>query len=207
MKPEFKTRLQEVYTHILNGANQTSWSRGFAIKLESSARPDMVASGFIDNDDVEPHDICFMGNPGCRIPEVEAFVKSIDVGVIERGDTIPLFNTRRLDIRMPKFSAYISPGAYYSDLLHEVTHFGRFLLQQLGSKREGADRVCFEEMIAQLGSELLMTKFGLCNTHSTASYVGGYMDMHTSPDRRALFNDACSRAVEAVEAVEKFATI
>jgi antirestriction protein ArdC len=204
MKPEFKTRLQVVYSYILGGANRWQWRRGYAVKEGSKVDMGLTAnSGYLCKTfDVEPHDVGFSGNPGSRTPEIEAFVKSLGVEVIEKEITVPAYNQEKVVIWMPRFRSYISPEAYYSDLFHELAHYARDLggyLDSANTERE----VFVEEMIAQLGSELLMVKFGVSNAHSSACYVGGYLDKHGGADRREIFNRACRGALEAVDILEK----
>lgn len=198
MTPETKQRLQSVYSHMKAIPQPIDYQRPYALPGPTIIDAPLASGEVCSLIPSAPIDVGFTGNPGLRIPDVEKFISSIGIEVVRSPDC-PRYNPYYQRILIPPFAKYESPSAYYSDMFHELTHHSRGLDGHLKKKSEA--NFNFEEIVAQLGSELLMLKFGLDGTEATAAYVNIFL-FNSGGDRRVLYNKAARCAIEAVEKLE-----
>jgi antirestriction protein ArdC len=91
---------------------------------------------------------------------------------IEHGGDVACYYPTRDFIRMPQQAQFTTEQAYYHVLAHEVTHWtghtsrcDRKLLEQGGFGSEG---YAFEELVAELGSALVMSSLGMGDSQMPA---------------------------------------
>lgn len=138
--------------------------------------------------------------------QVEAFVVKTCAWIRHGGD-VACYDRRADEIRMPERSRFIgsptsSPtDAYYSTLLHELTHWSgatHRLNRDFGA-RFGDEAYAMEELVAELGAAFLCADLGVTNEPRPdhAAYLASWLTV-LDGDPRAIFT-AASRAQDAAE--------
>jgi antirestriction protein ArdC len=147
------------------------------------------------------------------IGEVEAFVQAVNATVCH-GYATARYRPRADLIEMPNREWF--PGselgsaeeAYYSVLLHELTHWSGapHRLNRTFGKRYGDDAYAFEELVAELGAAFMCAAFGISTEPRPdhAGYVSSWLRVLKN-DVRAIFT-AASKAQEAFEHLAYLAT-
>jgi len=97
-----------------------------------------------------------------RIETIQKIVEELGVSWAEGGDRA--YNSPTDDrIQMPPFASFDSPEAFYATLMHEIVHWtgnpGR--LDRPKMNRFGSPEYAYEELIAEIGSSMLMAVLGL----------------------------------------------
>lgn len=145
------------------------------------------------------------------LEQVEGFVSLTKATIIHGGDEacyVPAAD----HIEMPARERFVgSPTctpteAYYSTLLHELTHWSgakHRLNRELG-KRFGTEAYAMEELIAELGAAFLCADLGIVNEPRAdhAAYLATWLKV-LSADRRAIFT-AAKQASEAAAYLGSF---
>lgn len=148
-----------------------------------------------------------------RLDRTDAFVTASGAH-IEHGGDFACYLRAEDRIHLPERRRFFgSPTctpteAYYSTLLHELTHWSgaeHRLNRELGS-RFGEHAYAMEELVAELGSAFLCADLGVANEPRPdhAAYLASWLTVLKS-DRRAIFT-AAQRAKEAVAYLEGFTT-
>lgn len=146
------------------------------------------------------------------LEDAETFVTATGARVQHGGDSACYHRKEDL-IRMPDRSRFIDTGgstateAYYSTLLHELTHWSgaeHRLNRQFG-ERFGDDAYAVEELVAELGAAFLCADIEITNEPRPdhAAYLTSWLRVLKS-DRRAIFT-AATRAKEAAAYVGSLA--
>jgi len=95
--------------------------------------------------------------------------------------------------------------AYYSTLLHELTHWSgaETRLNRTKGKRFGDDAYAFEELVAELGAAFLCASLGIENEPRIdhAQYIDGWLRVLNS-NKNAIFS-AASLATKAMQFILK----
>lgn len=144
--------------------------------------------------------------------DVEAFVQATNAE-IRHGYDAALYRRIEDRIEMPDpdrfFGSATRTGteAYYSVLLHELTHWSgaaNRLNRQFG-ERFGDRAYAFEELTAELGAAFLCAAFGVANEprDDHAAYVSSWLEI-LDRDYKAIFT-AASQAQQAVEYLRQLA--
>jgi antirestriction protein ArdC len=144
--------------------------------------------------------------------EVEAFVQATNAEV-RHGFDSALYRPREDRIEMPAPEQFFGTDtrtgteAYYSVLLHELTHWSgaaHRLNRQFG-ERFGDRAYAFEELVAELGAAFLCAAFGVANEprDDHVAYLSSWLEI-LDRDYKAIFT-AASQAQQAVEYLHKLA--
>lgn len=105
-------------------------------------------------------------------------------------------------ISMLPSGRFESPEAYYSVLLHELTHWtgheSRLSRDKAFNKRFGVEAYAFEELVAELGASMLGSMFGIFEPmrENHAHYIQSWLKVMKG-DKGAIIT-AASKAWEAV---------
>ena len=155
---------------------------------------------------VEGYDLPVIDNPTPMEPIVAADAFVIATGAaIAHGGTRAYYRSSTDSIQLPPREAFIgtatstSAEAYYSTLLHELTHWTSHeqrCNRQLG-KRFGDNAYAMEELVAELGAAFLCSEIGVTAQPRVdhAQYLASWLSV-LKADKRAIFT-AASKASEA----------
>ncbi len=134
-------------------------------------------------------------NADSRIPEIDEWIKSQNI-TIEIGT--PCYIPSLHIIKMPKFEMFESANDYYANIFHELTHSTKKEMNREQSKKFGDPIYAFEELIAESGSAILMSHFGLTPTlrEDHLQYIQHWIKGLKSEPKQ--FIDAFSYATKAV---------
>lgn len=137
---------------------------------------------------------------------VEAFIART-CAWIRHGGNIACYDRHTDEIRMPDRSRFVgsptsSPtDAYYSTLLHELTHWSgaSHRLDREFGKRFGDQAYAMEELVAELGAAFLCAELSITNEPRPdhAAYLAGWLTV-LDRDPRAIFT-AAKQAQDAAE--------
>lgn len=127
-----------------------------------------------------------------RLESVDAFVSNLGVPIAHGGDKA-FYMPSTDQVRMPCFEQFEAPEAYYSTLLHELTHATGHesrCNRQFGT-RFGDNAYAAEELVAELGAAFLCADLGVSNEPRPdhASYLASWLRVLKS-DNRAIFTAA-----------------
>ncbi|HEV8502959.1 MAG TPA: zincin-like metallopeptidase domain-containing protein [Casimicrobiaceae bacterium] len=128
-----------------------------------------------------------------RHPVADAFVAASGATVRHGGDKA--FYSPSLDyLQMPAPGAFAAPEAYYSVLLHELTHWtsAPARCDRVLGRRFGDHAYAAEELVAELGAAFLCADLGVTVGEPRAdhaSYVASWIKVLKS-DNRAVFRAA-----------------
>jgi antirestriction protein ArdC len=135
-----------------------------------------------------------------RIEAAENFFSALGVEVRHGGSRAAYSHSLDI-IKMPEFSAFTDPLAYYSTLAHEETHASghpsrcaRDLTGRFGSESYAA-----EELVAELGAAFVCASLGLASEPRPdhAAYIENWLKV-LKADKRAIFT-AASKAQQAAD--------
>lgn len=112
-------------------------------------------------------------------------------------------------IGMPNINNFVSAEEYYSTLGHEYIHATghKDRLNRDGGKKFGDSAYAFEELVAELGSMLLMARLGLDKEpvqDNSAAYLKGWLSKFKS-DKSYLWK-AAAQASKAFNYLDEIAT-
>ena len=149
--------------------------------------------------------------PIARIAAADAFTRGCGATICSGGQRA--YYTRQLDyIQMPDEKLFIGDAgqrseAYYSVLLHELTHWSgapKRLDREFG-KRFGDKAYAFEELVAELGAAFLCATLGISNEprRDHAQYIAHWLAI-LKGDKRAIFT-AASKASAAADYLDGLA--
>ncbi len=137
-----------------------------------------------------------------RIGAAEDFINSTGA-IIHQGGSKAVYSPTRDYIRIPLMSAFGEPEAYYSTLLHELSHWtghqARLNRRKGMQSRFGDQTYAMEELVAELGSAFLSIMMGVIHEPRAdhAKYLNNWMEV-LGNDMRA-FSTAASRAQKAAD--------
>lgn len=139
-------------------------------------------------------------NADSRIPEIDTWIESQGIK-ITIGD--PCYISTFHEIHMPKFEMFKSANDYYATIFHELTHSTKKELKREQSKKFGDPIYAFEELIAESGSAILMSHFGLTPTlrEDHLQYIQHWIKGLKNEPKQ--FIDAFSYATKAVDLLLK----
>jgi antirestriction protein ArdC len=98
-----------------------------------------------------------------RIAHVEHFVAAVPATVHERDSDAAYYQPADDTITMPIFPRFHEPEAYYSTLLHELSHWTGHATREDRKldTRFGSDAYAMEEMVAELSSVFVAVDLGI----------------------------------------------
>lgn len=134
-----------------------------------------------------------------RIGEVEAYVANTGADIREDDTQGRAFYAIVEDyIGMPALRRFKDEGAYYSTLLHELTHWtgSNDRCEREFGKRFGDAAYGMEELVAELGSAFLCATFGIEGSLQHPEYIGSWIKT-LKADKKAIIT-AASKAKQAV---------
>lgn len=154
-------------------------------------------------------------NPDVRDARLDALIAGTGAAIEHRGGAA-FYSELNDKITMPNFEAFFSKEDYYAVLLHELTHWtghhsrlGRFDKKSGTAKLTVADRA-FEELIAELGSAFLCSKWQVTEQPRAdhAAYVSSWLAA-LKKDKRFIVKaaSAATKAAEYVNALQKNKTL
>jgi len=108
---------------------------------------------------------------------------------------------------LPPMSAFASTEAYYSTLLHEITHStgtASRCNRDKANNRFGTEAYAYEELVAEIGSAMLCATLGVEDSprEDHAQYVANWLQV-IKGNKRAVFN-AAAAAQRAANYVLKY---
>jgi antirestriction protein ArdC len=134
-------------------------------------------------------------DPVEAVEKAEEFVAATKADIRFGGDTA-CYRPRDDAIYMPEPSRFVGTAtssptdAFYSTLLHELTHWtgASRRLDRTKGERFGDQAYAFEELVAELGAAFLCGDLGVANEPRPdhAAYVGSWLKV-LKDDRRAIF--------------------
>lgn len=148
-----------------------------------------------------------------RIENADQVIKATGAEVIEGGQRA-FYRPSTDAIHMPDQWRFRdaegnkATEAYYSTLLHELTHWtgAEKRLNRTKGKRFGDDAYAFEELVAELGAAFLCASLGIENEPRIdhAQYIDGWLRV-LNGNKNAIFS-AASLATKAMQYVTKIET-
>jgi len=129
-----------------------------------------------------------------RLEAVDNFVSHLGVPIAHGGNRA-FYSPSADRVQMPTFEQFEEPAAYYSTLLHEMTHAtghtSRCDRMDKWGKRFGDSGYAAEELVAELGAAFLCSDLGISNEprEDHASYLAGWISV-LKADNRAIFTAA-----------------
>ncbi len=133
--------------------------------------------------------------------EIDSFVSALGARVVTE-EVNPCYHPDLDYISMLPCGRFESSEAYYSVLLHELTHWtghkDRLNRDNSFNKRFGSNAYAFEELVAELGASMLGSMYGIFEPmrDSHAHYIKNWLDVMKG-DKGAIIT-AASKAWEAV---------
>lgn len=129
---------------------------------------------------------------GERNAMVDEFVAATGASISHGGDRAYYMPSADA-VRMPHLEAFNEPAAYYSTLLHELTHWTSAPARcdrELG-KRFGDHAYAAEELVAEMGAAFLCADLAISDSprEDHAQYLAGWISALKS-DNRAIFRAA-----------------
>lgn len=131
-----------------------------------------------------------------RVEAAERVVAESGAWVVE-GARVPSYNRAADVIAMPRRAAYTEPGAFYVDLLHELTHWTGHparLARPFGDRFDSPEYAA-EELVAELGAAFLCASLGIAGKLQHPEYIGNWIK-RLRDDKREIFH-AASHARQA----------
>ena len=125
-----------------------------------------------------------------RVDAAERVVAESGACVFE-GGRVPSYNRAADVIAMPRCTAYAEPGAFYVDLLHELTHWTGHptrLARPFGD-RFGSPEYAAEELVAELGAAFLCASLDIAGKLQHPEYIGSWIK-RLRDDKREIFHAA-----------------
>lgn len=94
-------------------------------------------------------------------------------------------------IQMVDYGRFTDDGSFFGVLYHELVHATghKERLNREYGKRFGDAKYAFEELVAELGSAFLSTRYGFAPEHRSAAYVQSWLKV-LKEDKRAIFSAA-----------------
>ena len=131
------------------------------------------------------------------IEAVEEYLEMLDSDVTHKG-TRAFYTISKDSITMPKMERFASSEAYYSVRLHEEAHRTghESRCNRELKNRFGSDAYAFEEMVAEMASAFLCTRFNFTATLQHPEYVKTWCK-RMKGDKYAIFS-ASSLAKKAL---------
>lgn len=141
--------------------------------------------------------------------------KYIDAYIKEEGLTVDIVKDGsrcfyRLNdhmVRVPDASGFKTLYGYYSSVLHELVHSTSKGLKREMGKSFASDTYSREELVAQIGAQLLLAQFGIiaeknAELDSDIAYIKGWAD-HLKDHKAEIVKASC----QAQKAVEYFMNV
>jgi antirestriction protein ArdC len=151
-------------------------------------------------------------NKAESIKAADAFIRNSGANIIHNGGRAYFDPTKDL-IRIPEQSQFddtehgTATEAYYSTLLHELTHWTGHksrLSRDTGTKAE-KEKYAFEELVAELGAAFLCSELGISPAprKSHGAYIASWVKILEN-DNRAIFKAAgeASKAVDFLKGLQ-----
>lgn len=123
-------------------------------------------------------------------------------GITVRPSTYASYIPSMDDITMPAFETFFSAAGYYGTLAHETIHATghKSRLDRLDLSTFGSDPYAREELVAEMGSAMLLATLGIDGEfENSAAYVGNWLKR--LQDDKKLIVVAAGQAQKAVKLV------
>ncbi|MBP2156385.1 antirestriction protein ArdC [Erwinia rhapontici] len=124
------------------------------------------------------------------LPRAEALFRSSGATIIEKGQNA-FFAPPTDEIRLPERYLFADAAYFYATGLHELVHWsgGKNRLNPEMKGKFGSEGYAFEELIAELGSALLMADLGIVGEVQHESYMASWLKALKN-DKRYIFKAA-----------------
>ena len=135
-----------------------------------------------------------------RLAHAEAFYANLQIPTVYGGSEA-FYRPSTDTVQMPPFEAFLEPAGYYSVLFHEGLHAtaAKHRCDRDLSGRFGSEAYAFEEIIADVGSSMLLADLGIA-VHPRpdhAAYIASWLKVLKN-DTSAIFT-AASKAQQAAD--------
>lgn len=140
-----------------------------------------------------------------REGRIEAYIAATSADIREEEQQGRAFYSLIGDyIGMPSIERFKDTGAYYSTILHELTHWtGKAdRCERDFANRFGTEAYAMEELVAELGAAFLCATFGVEGTLQHDAYIASWIKV-LKADKRAIIT-AASKAKKAVAFLDEF---
>lgn len=134
-----------------------------------------------------------------RLEEVEAFVAATGARWREVEQNRAYYAPGADEIVMPTLPQFESKEAFYSTLLHELTHWSGHSsrLNRDFSGRFGSEAYAREELVAEIGAAFLCARLDIEGSLQHPQYIANWLEVLKN-DKKAIFG-AASHARQATE--------
>lgn len=140
-------------------------------------------------------------NPDQKVPEIDAFFDSLGANIIDSTNGA-WYRPSTDAVGMPVYSTFKSSTEWYSTLGHELIHWTKpkHRLNRGGGEFTafGSTNYAFEELVAELGSMMLMQQFGISAkpTQNNVAYLANWIK--ALKEKPSILHKACTEASKAI---------
>uniref|UniRef100_UPI0040572E05 zincin-like metallopeptidase domain-containing protein n=1 Tax=Acetatifactor sp. TaxID=1872090 RepID=UPI0040572E05 len=135
---------------------------------------------------------------------IAAYVEAtnLDMDIVEDGANC-FYDAANHRVRVPAKEGFISTYAYYSAILHELIHSTSKGLNRSLGKSFGSDAYSREELIAQIGSQIMLTHFQIAYDDKEFENDIAYIDGWSSKLKKNV-QEIAKAAAQAEKAMQYF---
>ena len=147
--------------------------------------------------------------------EIRQIIDGIDLHVEIKPNDRAFYYPKKDIVVMPEMKQFTSESAYYSTLLHEMTHAtghaSRLNREGIasGKARFGNQIYAFEELVAEMGGAFLCAYLGFDTVPQNASYLASWIEVLKS-DKKAIFRatgkarEACDYMLDTLKVMQQY---
>lgn len=135
---------------------------------------------------------------------IDAYAKAISltIDIVDDGSNC-FYSPSNHMVRVPAKEGFKSTYAYYSSLLHEIIHSTAKSVGRYVGKTFGTDPYCREELVAQIGSQMLLSRFQIAFDDSEFTNDVAYIDGWSSRLKESK-QEIAKAAAQAEKAMQFF---
>ena len=137
-------------------------------------------------------------NLSAKFSVIDKFIKNLPVRIRFIGAN-SFFDVNRDEVYLPQVKDFSSEESFYSTLLHELIHWSghESRLNRDLKNTYGSENYAFEELVAEIGSAFICSRFGIRGKLQHASYLQSWLKK-LQQDNKYIFK-AASLAQKAME--------
>ncbi|MFW5799203.1 MAG: ArdC family protein, partial [Spirochaetota bacterium] len=169
--PDDVNRVKEIATLVYTGVASIPMLRYFNVFKLSDIE------GF-DKDKIEKMKETFPKYENKSIDDIDEFISNTGVE-IRQGGNKRFYKPNEDYIQIPERSKFEEVNRYYSTLFHELCHSTghKYRLNRELNTNMGSESYSKEELIAEIGSCMLLSYFGLDIPEHNYSYINGWLEV------------------------------
>ena len=135
---------------------------------------------------------------------IDAYVQAegLTLDIVDDGANC-FYDASRMLVRVPAKEGFKSIYEYYSSVLHELIHSTSKGLNRRVGKQFGSDMYSREELVAQIGSQMLLAHFQIADDNDDSVNDIAYIDGWASKLRESK-QEIAKAAAQAEKAMEYF---